>query len=423
MSIDLYVYKELNVKMGDNVDRDHHIDDFNNKIKASYFGILSKNYGPGNKIYSFKETTTPIPSIPSLANNCLVLQTKNFSPKNINYKGDLDQNFSGQFDCYKYGYKPIFMIEHEHVTTVANVKSNYQYFVQGNYLFISAKQYSSNDEFRTIFHLESAPLDFPNIIISTGYIVVCSKISLNTLKSNANVSATDTVYLAMLDTTTGSARNSTNHPLTNNDMNVYANLRTTGVAYTFYEVAKIFLDDELKLVSLAVIGNNLCLFKYNYRAYYSENVVNNKRFVGLIFHWFCGSNITTSYRFYDTDLTYDRTVPFVFTNTTYQYSNMYTPLFFTKNYDELVQAKLSNVKEVLQPMSLNVNNGNKNVSLVRVIGNNNIYSEVNFTASNNADYYHFSPGSVINTLKNNIPFPLRENEFLPNICSADEHFP
>ena len=101
---------------------------------------------------------------------------------------------------------------------------------------------------------------------------------------------------------------------------------------------------------------------------------------------------------------------------------MYTPLFFTKNYDELVQGKLVSIREVIQPMSLDINNGNKKVTIFRITVND-IIKEYDFSASDNSNYYHFSPGNVINKLQNNIPYPLNSNVFIPNVCSADEHFP
>ena len=421
-NIDLYVYKEFNAKVGLDVD------------KNGYFGSLEiddglddpkilddLNIGPNTKLYTFQEQPS---LIPSLANNCLVYNSKNFSPKNIRILGDtqeIDEEYIKQR-----GYKPILLREHEHVTTKNKVRDNYEYFVTGNYMFISAKTYDSNDDLRLVFHIDSAPSDFPNIIISTGYIVVCSKTSLNTLINKANTSTTDTVYLAILDTSTGTPRNPSIHTLAatiDDGPTNYTSLRATGVMYSFYEVAKIFLDSALKPVSLAIIGNNLCLFKYNYRVYFKTYYFNrNTRIIGLIFHWFCGPNIASLTRFYQSELTYDRTVPFVFSNTSYQYSNMYTPLFFIKNYDELVQGKLVGIREVIQPMSLDINNGNKKVTIFRVTVND-IIKEYDFSASDNSEYYHFSPGNVINKLQNNIPYPLNSNVFIPNVCSADEHFP
>lgn len=423
-NIDLYVYKEFNAKVGPDVD------------KNGYFGSLKmdedmRNYPelntvinsipPDTKLYTFQEQPS---LIPSLANNCLVYNSKNFSPKNIRI---LDDTQEGDEEYIKQrGYKPILLQEHEHVTTKNKVRDNYEYFVTGNYIFISAKTYDSNDDLRLVFHIDSAPSDFPNIIISTGYIVVCSKTSLNTLINKAKTSTSDTVYLAMLDTSTGTPRNPSIHPLAatvDDGPTNYINLRATGVMYSFYEVAKIFLDSALKPVSLAIIGNNLCLFKYNYRVYFKTYYFDrNTRIIGLIFHWFCGPNIASLTRFYQSELTYDRTVPFVFSNTSYQYSNMYTPLFFTKDYDGLVQGKLVGIREVIQPMSLDINNGNKKVTIFRVTVND-IIKEYDFSASDNSDYYHFSPGNVINKLQNNIPYPLNSNIFIPNVCSADEHFP
>lgn len=419
-NIDLYVYKEFNAKVGPDVD------------KNGYFGSLEiddglddpkflddLNIGPNTKSYTFQEQPS---LIPSLANNCLVFNSKNFSPKNIRI---LDDNQSDGDYIRQRGYKPILLHEHEHVTTKNKVRDNYEYFVTGNYMFISAKTYDSNDDLRLVFHIDSAPSDFPNIIISTGYIVVCSKTSLNTLINKAKTSTSDTVYLAMLDTSTGTPRTASRHPLaaTAGDSNDYTSLRATGVMYSFYEVAKIFLDSALKPVSLAIIGNNLCLFKYNYRVYFKTYYFDrNTRIIGLIFHWFCGPNIASLTRFYKSELTYDRTVPFVFSNTTYQYSNMYTPLFFTKDYDGLVQGKLNGIREVIQPMSLDINNGNKKVTIFRVTVND-IIKEYDFSASDNSEYYYFSPGNVINKLQNNIPYPLNSNIFIPNVCSADEHFP
>lgn len=422
-NIDLYVYKEFNAKVGPDVD------------KNGYFGSLKmdedmRNYPelntminsipPDTKLYTFQEQPS---LIPSLANNCLVYNSKNFSPKNIRIlddKQEADEKYIKQR-----GYKPILLQEYEHVTTKNKVRDNYEYFVTGNYMFISAKTYDSNDDLRLVFHIDSAPSDFPNIIISTGYIVVCSKTSLNTLINKAKTSTSDTVYLATLDTSTGTPRFASRHPLaaTAGDSDDYTSLRATGVMYSFYEVAKIFLDSALKPVSLAIIGNNLCLFKYNYRVYFKTYYFDrNTRIIGLIFHWFCGPEIASLTRFYKSELTYDRTVPFVFSNTSYQYSNMYTPLFFTKRYDDLVQGKLNGIREVVQPMSLDINNGNKNVTIFRVTVND-IIKEYDFSASDNSNYYHFSPGNVINKLQNNIPYPLNSNVFIPNVCSADEHFP
>lgn len=422
-NIDLYVYKEFNAKVGPDVD------------KNGYFGSLKmdedmRNYPelntminsipPDTKLYTFQEQPS---LIPSLANNCLVFNSKNFSPKNIRILGDTQE--SDEEYIKQRGYKPILLQEHEHVTTKNKVRDNYEYFITGNYMFISAKTYDSNDDLRLVFHIDSAPSDFPNIIISTGYIVVCSKTSLNTLINKAKTSTSDTVYLAMLDTSTGTPRSASRHTLATiaSDSNDYTTLRATGVMYSFYEVAKIFLDSALKLVSLAIVGNNLCLFRYNYRVYFKTYYFDrNTRIIGLIFHWFCGPEIASLTRFYKSELTYDRTVPFVFSNTSYQYSNMYTPLFFTKNYDELVQGKLVGIREVIQPMSLDINNGNKKVTIFRVTVND-IIKEYDFSASDNSNYYHFSPGNVINKLQNNIPYPLNSNVFIPNVCSADEHFP
>lgn len=419
-NIDLYVYKEFNAKVGKDVDKNGYFEslEIDNGIDNPRF-LDDLNIGPGTKLYTFQEQPS---LIPSLANNCFVFNSKNFSPKNIRI---LDDDQTDEDYILQRRYKPILLYEHEHVTTKDKVKENYEYFVTGNYMFISAKTYNSNDDLRTVFHIDSAPSDFPNIIISTGYIVVCSKTSLSTLINKAKTSATDTVYLATLDTSTGTPRTPDSHPLaaTVGDSNDYTNLRATGVMYSFYEVAKIFLDSALKPVSLAIVGNNLCLFKYNYRVYFKTySFDKNTRISGLTFHWFCGPNIASLTRLYDSELIYDRTVPFVFTNTSYQYSNMYTPLFFTKNYDELVQSKLIGVREVMQPMSLDINNGNKTVTITRITSNG-VMTDYKFSASDDSDYYHFSPGNVINKLQNNIPYPLNSNVFIPNVCSADEHFP
>lgn len=420
-NIDLYVYKELNSKVGKDIDKNGYFKslEIDDRIYDPRF-LEKLNVGPATKLYTFQEQPS---SIPSLANNCLVFQSKNFSPKNIRIS---DDNQSDEDYIRQRGYKFILLYEHEHVTTKNKVKENYEYFVTGNYMFISAKTYESDDDLRTVFHIDSAPSDFPNIIISTGYIIVCSKTSLNTLINKAKTSTTDTVYLATLDTSTGTPRNPSIHPLAATDDDGptnYTNLRATGVMYSFYEVAKIFLDDALKPVSLAIVGNNLCLFRYNYRVYFKAYYFDrNTRIIGLTFHWFCGPEITSLTRLYDSELTYDRTVPFVFTNTSYQYSNMYTPLFFTKNYDDLVQGKLIGIREVMQPMSLDINNGNKTVTITRITSNG-VMTDYKFSASDNSDYYHFSPGNVINKLQNNIPYPLNSNVFIPNVCSADEHFP
>ena len=423
-NIDLYVYKEFNSKVGKDVD------------KNGYFGSLEidedmRNYPElktmldsiplDTKLYTFQEQPS---LIPSLANNCLVYNSKNFSPKNIRILDDTQE--SDEEYIKQRGYKPILLHEHEHMTSRDKVKENYEYFVTGNYMFISAKTYDSNDDLRLVFHIDSAPSDFPNIIISTGYIVVCSKTSLNTLINKAKTSTSDTVYLAMLDTSTGTPRIPSIHPLAatvDDGPTNYTSLRATGVMYSFYEVAKIFLDSTLKLISLAIVGNNLCLFRYNYRVYFKTYYLNrNTRIIGLIFHWFCGPEIASLTRLYDSELTYDRTVPFVFSNTSYQYSNMYTPLFFTKNYDNLVQGNLVGIREVIQPMSLDINNGNKSVTIFRIISNGTT-TDYKFSASDDSDYYHFSPGNVINKLQNNIPYPLNSNVFIPNVCSADTHFP
>lgn len=420
-NIDLYVYKEFNSKVGKDVDKNGYLESLEIEDGIDDPKILDNlNIGPSTKLYTFQEQPS---LIPSLANNCLVHNSKNFSPKNIRILGD-DQS-DGDYIKQR-GYKPILLYEHEHMTSRDKVKENYEYFVTGNYMFISAKTYDSNDDLRLVFHIDSAPSDFPNIIISTGYIVVCSKTSLNTLINKAKKSATDTIYLAMLDTSTGTPRIPSIHPLAatiDDGPTNYTNLRATGVMYSFYEVAKIFLDSTLKLVSLAIVGNNLCLFRYNYRVYFKTYYLNrNTRIIGLIFHWFCGPEIASLTRLYDSELTYDRTVPFVFSNTSYQYSNMYTPLFFTKNYDNLVQGNLVGIREVIQPMSLDINNGNKSVTIFRIISNGTT-TDYKFSASDDSDYYHFSPGNVINKLQNNIPYPLNSNVFIPNVCSADEHFP
>ena len=260
-NIDLYVYKELNSKVGKDVDKNGYFKslEIDDRIYDPRF-LEDLNISPDTKLYTFQEQPS---SIPSLANNCLVYHSKNFSPKNIRI---LDDNQSDEDDIRQRGYKPILLYEHEHVTTKNKVKENYEYFVTGNYMFISAKTYDSNDDLRTVFYIDSAPSDFPNIIISTGYIIVCSKTSLNTLINKAKTSTTDTVYLATLDTSTGTPRDPSIHPLSatvDDGPTNYTNLRATGVMYSFYEVAKIFLDNALKPVSLALVGNNLCLFRYN----------------------------------------------------------------------------------------------------------------------------------------------------------------
>ena len=423
----VFEYKEFNAKIGTDVEHELHYSDdlvrhFAEQYPSNVFNQMVNQTVNQPKYYTFNKSSS---IIPSLSNNCIVWGVKGFNPPSTTILGTIISDFKEKLYRDRYKHKPLFLYEYDYLPNINTVKQRCEYIEYGDYLFICSRKYVSNDELRTVFHIEKAPTDYPNIIINDSYIVVCSKKSLKELERNVAGSKKDMVYLALIDTTSSEERDKYFHSIASDTKKAdnYTQIKTAGIVYMFYEVAQIYLEESLKPLSLAILGNNLCLFKYNYRCCYSISNIDNTRVPSLTFHWFCGANIATYYRYYDTDLEYDRQIPLVFTNTEYQFTNIYTPLFFMKEYSSLVHSFYSGNKEIIQIMRLDINDGTKNVILNTVDSNDNKNTRLFEIKKDKPDTYPFSTGNILNKLVDNIPQNLDAQVFTPNICKASEYFP